>query len=404
MHEPLRVLHLSPEFPPVIGGIGDHVDWLTEELAGLGLEVRVLTSPRSTHREAAGVEVSATVENWDRRLWQAVAREVETFRADVLHLHYQQLMYQGDPAIGFLPWALAVRGQRPAIVTTIHDMQRPSRTPRVIGRLALEALLYGSDRLLVNGEAEYRGLAKRPMLKARSTLLPNGSNIQVRPISADQGRSLRASVCSDENAFLLGSFGLVRPGKGLEVLLDSIAELRARSVRVELLVIGAVGDADPVGGAAYRDGLLDQRRRLGLEESVQFLGHLPEGRVSELLQVCDLGVLPFLTGAFTGHTSVFAALSHGLPLLTTRGPNTETVFTQGAVSLIPAPPEPGALANAIHALMLDPEQLRSLASKGREVADRFTQQALGAQVAAIYSGAARAPASRQEARTPASRP
>jgi len=400
MPESLRVLHLSPDFPPVICGIADYTDWLTAELAELGLHVRVLTSLRSLHREVAGVEVSATVESLDRRLWGAVASEVESFRPDVLHVHFQQLMYQGDPAIGFLPWALAMRGRRPAIVTTLHDMAPPTRTAKIVGRLALEALLYGSDRLLVSGDAEYRGVAKRPGLEARATVLPIGSNIQVRPMSAESRRSVRASVSSNENAFLLGYFGLIRPGKGLEVLLESIAELRARSVPVELLVIGDVGDADPVGGTVYRDHLLARRRSLGLQGAVEFVGHVPEDRVSELLQVFDVGVLPFQAGASSSHTSVFAALSHGLPLLTTRGPATPASFTDGAMSLVPAPPEASALAEAIEGLMRDPTQRRSLATKGRELADRFTRRSLGAQIAAIYSGVVGSPAGRQEARRP----
>ena len=403
MHEPLRVLHLTPDFPPVVCGIADHAGWLTAQLADLGLAVRVLTSPRSAHRDAAGVEVSAMVESWDRRLWGAVAREVEAFRPDVLHIHYQQLMYEGNPAIGLLPWALTTRGRRPAIVTTLHDMLPPTRTPKLAGRLALEALMYGSDRLLVNGAREYRRLAKRPGLKARSTLLPNGSNIQMQPVGSEQKRSLRLSVASDENAFLLGHFGLIRSGKGLEVLLESMALLRARSAQVELLIIGGIPDADPVGGQAYWDELLERRRRLGLEQSVHFLGHLPEGRVSELLQVCDLGVLPFDAGAFTGHTSVFAALSHGLPLLTTQGPATEEVFLQGAMRLIPAPPEARALADAIEDLMRDRAARESLASRGSDLADRFSRQSLGARVAAIYSGAVGKPAVRKQAPTPAGR-
>jgi glycosyltransferase involved in cell wall biosynthesis len=263
--------------------------------------------------------------------------------------------------------------------------------------------MYGSDRLLVNGDREYRRLAKRPGLKSRSTLLPNGSNIQVQPIAAEQKRSLRTSVLSDKTAFLLTHFGLIRPGKGLEVLLDSMAELQARSIHIELLVIGGIPDADPVAGHAYLEALLEQRRRLGLEDSVHFLGHLPEGKVSELLQVGDLGVLPFDTGAFTGHTSVFAALSHGLPLLTTQGPATEDVFMQGAMSLIPAPPHAGALTDAIEGLSRDQGLRESLASRGRELAARYSRQSLGARVAAIYSDAVGRPVDRQEARIPAGR-
>src|SRR5258708_12954678 len=113
------------------------------------------------------------------------------------------------------------------------------------------------------------------MLRARSTVLPNGSNILVSGINTEQKKALRASVARDDS-FLLGFFGLVRPGKGLEVLLDAIARLRAGPVQVELLVIGAVGDADPAGGPPYRDLLPDQRRRLGPQSPANLLGPLPQ--------------------------------------------------------------------------------------------------------------------------------
>ena len=389
MHEPLRVLHLSPEFPPLIGGIADYADWLTSELAGLGLHVRVLTGPRSATRDVRTVEVSGTVEHCDRRLWRAVAREIETFRPDVLHVHYQPLMYGNDPAIGFLPWALGVRGRRPAIVTTLHDMSRPARAPKAVGRLAFEALLFGSEAIIVSGEGESRGVAKRPGLKRRTTVVPIGSNIHVHPLMPDRRRNLRVSHASDVDAFLLAYFGLIRPGKGIEVLLDSIAELRARDVRVEFLLIGGVGDADPAVRTAYRDGLLDQSRRLGLEQAVHFLGQTPADEVSDLLQSCDLGVLPFLDGATPSHTSVFAALSHGLPLVVTRGPATSALFTEGAMALIPTPPQPATLAQKIEELMRDAAKRQALAAKGRELAERFSQPAIAAQIAEIYSKVAR---------------
>jgi glycosyltransferase involved in cell wall biosynthesis len=383
--ESLRVLHLTPHFPPVLSGIADYAGWLTAELAELGLDMRVLTSPRSAQCEIPGVGISATVESWDRRLWAAVAKEVGDFQPNVLHIHYQQLMYEGDRAIGLLPWALAMRRRRPAIVTTLHDMTPPARAPRIAGRLAFEALMYGSDRLLVSGEAEQRGVSKRPTLRARTTVLPIGSNIPVQPTTEPEMRRLRASVAADEKSFLLVYFGLIRPGKGVEVLLDSIAALRDRQPRIELLVIGDTGDADGDGRVAYRDRLLDQRRRLNLEDQVKFLGRLPEARVSELLQACDLAVLPFLHGASTSHTSVFAALSHGLPLVTTRGPSTPAVFTDGAMTLVPAPPDAAGLAEVIEELMKDPTKRRTLAAKGRELADRHSRPAIAAKVAAIYS-------------------
>jgi glycosyltransferase involved in cell wall biosynthesis len=384
-----RALHLTPEFPPVLGGVADYAHGLTQELAALGWSVRILTSTRSTARKDDGYSVSPTLDAFDRRLWDAVAAEVRDFRPDVLHIHYQFQMYRGNAAVCILPWALGWRRARPAVVTTLHDMTRPQRAPALARRPAFEALLYGSDHLIVSGDAEYAGLSRRPGLRARSTMLPIGSNIELLPLAPSRRADVRAAAGCGADAFVLVYFGLVRPAKGLETLLAAVADLRQRSVPVELLVIGDVGGSQDGAPVSYRDKLVELGHSLGLQAAVRFLGNQPAAQVSELLQAGDLAVLPFAGGASTAHTTVFAALQHGLPLLTTKSPATPALLTQGAATLVPAPPTVQSLAEAIDGLMQKPERREESARKGRELADRFSRRAIATEVARIYSGLTR---------------
>lgn len=379
MGERPRVLQLCPDFPPALGGISDYARRLCEQLAQLDFDVRVLTSTRSKDRSAGAYAIAATVEHWDARLTPAVADEIAAFKPDVLHIQYQQHMYAGHHAVGWLPWRLR---RRPPIVTTLHDMTPPSMPPRIGGRLAFEALLYGSDRLLVSGEAEARGLARRPGLRSRSAIGWIGSNIELHPLPAERKRAVRATVARDPDSLLAITLGLIRPGKGIEVLLESAADLRSRGVPLELLIVGDVGDADLTARRAYYESVLERSRALGLEDTVHFLGHLPEERVSELLQAADLGVLPFEHGASAGHTTVLAALSHGLPLLTTRGLGTPAMLTRGAVALVDAPPDAQQLASAIERLYRDPQLRETTGVRGRELSDR--SPSIGTQAAEIY--------------------
>jgi glycosyltransferase involved in cell wall biosynthesis len=315
-------------------------------------------------------------------MWRAVANEVSRFKPHILHIQYQESMYGGDPAIGFLPWALAARGLRPAIVTTLHDMTRPSRGPKLGGRLAFESLVYGSKKLTVSNEAEFRGLARRPGLRRRLSVVSVGSNIELRALPPEKRSALRASVSRKEDAFLIAYFGLVRPDKGLEVLIDAMAELHKRSVCVELLVIGGTAEIESL--AIYRDQLIERQRAQGLDEVVHFLGHRDESDVSQLLQACDLAVLPFIDGASANRTTINAALSHGLPLLTTRGPGTPARFKDGTIALIGAPPDAEALSQAIEDLSRRPEKRESMARRGRALAAHDSHSAIAEQIAAIY--------------------
>jgi glycosyltransferase involved in cell wall biosynthesis len=372
----------------VQGGISDYIGWLTQELANLGFEMSVLTSSPFMGRwpEAqegpTGYSVARTVEHWDRRMWRAVANEVSRFKPDILHIQYQESMYGGEPAIGFLPWALAARGLRPAIVTTLHDMTRPSRGPKLGGRFAFESLVYGSKKLTVSNDLEFRGLARRPRLRPRLSVVSVGSNIELRTLPPEQRSSLRASVSLKEDAFLIAYFGLVRPDKGLEALIDAMTELRQRSVCVELLVIGGTGEIESL--AAYRDRLIERQHAYGLDEVVHFLGHREESEVSQLLQACDLAVLPFVDGASANRTTINAALSHGLPLLTTRGPGTPARFKDGTIALIASPPDSDTLSQAIEDLSRQPEKRESMAKRGRELAARDSHSAIAERIAAIY--------------------
>jgi glycosyltransferase involved in cell wall biosynthesis len=300
---------------------------------------------------------------------------VHRSKSDIVHIQYQQTMYGGDPAIGFLPWALAARGLRPTIVTTLHDMDRPTRGPKPTRRLAFESLLYGSKRLTVSNESEFRGLSRRPGLARRVNIVSVGSNIAVHKLTGEQRSALRASVSTKPDASLAVYFGLIRPDKGLDVLIDAMADLKARDVCVELLVIGDTEDP------THRDQLM--KRAEGLDERVHFLGHQDEVEVSRLLQACDLAVLPFQDGATANRTTINAALSHA-PLLTTRGPGTPTRFTDGSVALIDAPPDGKNLSHAIEDLIKQPDKLAAMAKRGRQLADQDSHDAIARQIAGIY--------------------
>src|SRR5205085_11119201 len=105
------------------------------------------------------------------------------------------------------------------------------------------------------------------------------------------------------------------------------------------------------GSSAFRHRLL--RRAAGPDDRVRAADGLSAGDVSRHLQACDLLVQPYPDGVSTRRTSFMAALAHGRPTVTTRGPLTETLWGDcGAAVVVPAGDGP-ALAAAAAGLLAD---------------------------------------------------
>jgi glycosyltransferase involved in cell wall biosynthesis len=71
-------------------------------------------------------------------------------------------------------------------------------------------------------------------------------------------------------------------------------------------------------------------------------------------------IQPFIDGVSSRRTSVMAALAHGLPIVTTTGPLTESLWEEkGAVLLAPSD-DVNAQAKATEQLLTNAEQRREL--------------------------------------------
>jgi hypothetical protein len=71
----VRVGIVTAEYPPDVGGVGDHSARLARELAALGHQVDVVTSARPAPPDAGtAVRVRPVVRRWDWRIWWLVPR------------------------------------------------------------------------------------------------------------------------------------------------------------------------------------------------------------------------------------------------------------------------------------------------------------------------------------------
>jgi glycosyltransferase involved in cell wall biosynthesis len=142
-------------------------------------------------------------------------------------------------------------------------------------------------------------------------------------------------------------FGIVRPYKGLDVLLYALA---AAPAHVMLTVAGEFW-----GGTAATEKLIAD---LGLAGRVTLRpGYVPADQIPALFAAADALVLPYREA--TASQNALLAFAHGVPVITTRAGALAEPVRDGVDGLTCAPGDPGDLLRALRALS-DPRTAQRL--------------------------------------------
>ena len=190
-----------------------------------------------------------------------------------------------------------------------------------------------------------------------------GRDIAVHPLAtestacADRTAS-RARLGLAPDSLALLSFGLIRPYKGVDVLVEAMTLLPAGSAAVLLLAGEPWGPLD----AATRTRL---ERLSGAGRAVTRLEWVPEEEVPAWLAAADAMVLPYR--AATGSAVAAQALAHGLPIVASAVGGLGEVVEEGRNGLLVPPADAPALAAAI-ARLGDPALRKRLAAGARAAA------------------------------------
>jgi glycosyltransferase involved in cell wall biosynthesis len=202
---------------------------------------------------------------------------------------------------------------------------------------------------------------------ARITVVPNGVPTLTNLPNRDKPRG----------TWTLGTAGLFRPRKGIEILLDAMAMLRRQGVAVKLLAIGAFESPD------YARQIAACIERLGLVEHVAWTGFTTD--VTQELLKTDLFVLPSLFGEGLPMV-VLEAMAAGVPVVATKVPGLSEVIRDGRDGLLAASGDAVDLSEAIGAVIrgkFDWSAMR--ASALARHAAHFSDRAMASGVAAVYN-------------------
>jgi len=254
--------------------------------------------------------------------------------ADVVH--FQWLAVQ--------PLDVHLLPRRVPLVLTAHDVL--PREPRVGQRRAQRRLYARADAVVVHSEhgaARLRGELGIDPAKVR--VIPHGAFVHLAEAA---GRPLPAELAAVERPVVL-CFGLIRPYKGIDVLLDAWRGIEG----AELWIVGLPKmDLAPLRAAA--------------PPGVRFVPRfLADEEIPAFFRRADLVVLPYREIDQSG--VLFTALAFGAPLLLSAVGGFPEVAATGAAALVP-PGDPAALHAALVRLLADPDERARLAAAARAAA------------------------------------
>jgi glycosyltransferase involved in cell wall biosynthesis len=366
---PLNILHV---FRAPVGGLFRHVIDLVREQTARGHRVGIIADsntggPRADEvfREllpklALGVTRLPMRRNpypGDLITLAKVMKQVDLSSADVLH---------GHGAKGGAYARLALTRKRAIRAYTPHG----------------GSLLFGHDTL-----AGKIYLLTEALLMLRTDLFlfesQYSSEIFRRKIG-DPGQSMRIvhnGVARDEfepvalapDATDLMFIGELRPVKGIDVLIDAIAQLHSAGRNITATFVGDGPD---------RDALMGQVERLGLTQAIRFMPAMPARKAQALGRIM---VVP--SRAESLPYVVLEAAASAKPLIATKVGGIPEIYGPLTNSLIP-PQDAGALAAAIAWSLDNPAAAAEIAQKiSARVAASFSCDAMVDGVMAGYQAA-----------------
>ena len=262
--------------------------------------------------------------------------------------------------------SLLATARRPPAVAVVHNPADHDAGP--IRRTAARSVLSRCEGLFTHA----RSLGR--LLEEGFPGVPVGSHPIPPPESTELPERDRARQLLDlpEKRRVALFLGLIRPYKGVELLLEAFSRLPDRE-RWYAVVAG-----EPWG--ALGDRLRHAVGELALEDVVRLdLRWIPEGEVPTLLAAADVVVLPYRSGSQSAVAP--AALASGVPVMASDVGGLSEVVEDGVNGVLV---EPGSVESLVCAFeKLDDERLATLAAGARAWRGKVTWDSYAATLEAL---------------------
>ena len=296
--------------------------------------------------------------------------------ADVVSVQHEYGIWGGEDGEQVLDF---VRGLRIPAVATLHTVLRDP-TPRQ--RTVLQELIRLAEATVVMSSSA------ADLLRASYGVQPDRVHViahgvpdlpLVNPETVKPGLGIG-------NRKVILSFGLLGPGKGLELAIDALPAVAAAHPSVLYVIVGATHPAlVQREGEAYRTSLADRIAGVGMQDHVQFVDRFVGKReLSQWLEAADVFVTPYPNLGQIVSGTLSYAMGAGRAVVSTPYVYATEVLAGGR-GLLVQPASVPDLAEALNRLLGDHALRGEIGRRAYAYSRSMVWSAVGARYRALFS-------------------
>ena len=333
--------------------------------------VAVVNEPSSPQRPG----LLATIAQAVRDDYVRTARMLGRLDVDVVLLQHEYGIFGGRDGEYVVSFAQELA--QPLVVTLHTVLSEPTfHQASVLTELCAEAELV----IVMTNTALRLLVASGACPEEKVRVVPHGAPER---LAARAGRDAGARV-SDRDGFQLSTFGLISPGKGLEVAIDAMPAIVERHPDVVYTIAGRTHpEVAQKEGERYRLMLERRVHELGLESHVEFDDRfLSVEQLSGLLASTDVFVTPYRSREQIASGALTFALAAGCGIVSTPYWYAQDMLATGAGVLVPFG-DSDAVAAAVRRYVEQPEELAAARAEARRIGSSLSWPSVAQATASV---------------------
>ncbi|UWU90982.1 glycosyltransferase family 4 protein [Bradyrhizobium sp. CB1015] len=184
------------------------------------------------------------------------------------------------------------------------------------------------------------------------------------------------------------TFGLLSPGKGIEVMIDAMPSVLTRCADAVYVVLGATHpNLVRDHGEAYRDSLVARVRELGIDNHVVFLDRFVDlATLLEFISMCDVYVTPYLNESQMTSGTLAYSFGLGKPVVSTPYWHARELLTDGCGVLVPFG-EAAAIGREIAKLLTDHPRRHAMSRRAYAASRMMTWERTAERYISVFENA-----------------
>ncbi len=370
----IRVLFLST-YPPRACGIATFTQDLVGELTKTGkLDCQIAAV--SDGEYAYPPEVQFTLKQQDPNSYLETAEKINRSGADLLMIEHEYGIYGGKSGEYLLDLVALLK--IPYVVTLHTVLPKPTKKQReIVNRLAA-----GCGRLFTMSASSIQILREIYGVDPDKIVTVHHGVPEI-PVKSRIDLKKEAGL---DSRFIVSTFGLLSPGKGLEYGIEAIA--RAAKKHAEILYL-ILGQTHPVikskDGEKYREKLENAVKDLGISQNVRFVNrYLTKEEIIRYLAMSDVYMTPYLGKDQAVSGTLAYAVGYGRVIVSTPYPYAREMLADGRGLLAKFRNAP-SLAKCILEILNHPEQQEKMERKTLELGKTMMWSRVAEQYLSAFS-------------------